>query len=243
MPLKKSNKTLIQIDDGSDIHQCEFCKRTFIRENTFFSHACEKRRRWLRKEDPEVRLGFNSWLRFYELNTKTKKENKRTFRDFIDSRYYIAFIKFGRYVIESKVINSDKYLDFLIKNTVPIDDWVKDSFYQVYIEDLLRSESPENALRRNIELMHEWSCETGESLNDFFTKVNPLLATSWIISGKISPWVLYNSENSKKLFDRCGEEQLQLIVDRTKPHLWKLRFEHNKDGTNWIKKTLQEAGI
>jgi hypothetical protein len=225
-------------------HVCEYCARSFKEELSLINHSCEKKRRWFSKDDPPVRIAFMAWTRFYELNAHlTKASAKRTFKDFMDSPYYIAFVKFGRHLIALNVIDSAKFIDYVIKNNLPLDNWTHDKVYEQYVQDLLKTESPETALERNIQLMQTWGEEFNEPWNDFFKKVAPSQAAAWVASGRLSPWVMYNADSAEQLLDRCGPEQLAMITKFAKPAQWKIRFNKNKDGADWIRTTLRSAGL
>lgn len=209
------------------------------------NHSCEKKRRWFSREEPASRLGFMSWSRFYELNAQLigKSGNKKTFREFMESKYYIAFMKFGKQLIDLNALEPAKFIDYVIKNNLPLDKWTHDIVYERYVDDLVKNEQPESALARNIELMQQWSRDTGEKWTDFFRKVNPIQAAAWVRSGRISPWVLYNADSAVDLLDRCGPEQLQMIKNSAKVPQWKIRFTKNRDSADWIRNTLRQAGL
>lgn len=233
-----------RISNKSEKHICEFCKRSFSKELTLINHSCEKKRRWFSENHPDVRLAFMAWLRFYELNSRfTKTGEKKSFKDFINNRYYSAFVKFGKHLIALNVSDSVSFIDYVIKNNLPLDKWTHDIVYENYINDFLKKETPEKALTRTIELMKEWSSTYNEDWQNFFKKISPTLAASWIKSGKISPWVLYNADSANQLLDRCGPEQIQIISASAKPAQWKLKFIKYKEEADWIRNTLREVGI
>ena len=231
--------------NNRETHKCEFCKREFHQEINLINHNCEKKRRWFNKDDPTSRLAFIAWARFYELNSQFSKAGakKSSFREFIDSRYYSAFIKFARQVIETNAPEPAKFIDYVIKNNLPIDKWTHDTVYENYVIDLLKHETPESAVARTIQLMKTWSEQSNEPWIDFFKKVSPIQAAVWIKTGRISPWVLYNADSTESLLDRCGEEQLQMIKNYAKIPQWKIRFNQNQESTLWIRNTLKEAGL
>jgi hypothetical protein len=223
---------------------CEFCNRSFVKEISLINHSCEKKRRWFQRDDPHARFGFLAWNRFYTLNTFNKNADfKNSYRNFIDSQYYIAFMKFGRHIRDLNAINPEKFIDYVIKNNLPLDKWTHDFVYEQYIRDLTKNESPENALERNILLMSEWSIQTGEIWIDFFRKVNPNQAVAWLKSGRISPWVLYNVDSAMDLFERCNEEHLEMIKTYASPGPWKIKFNKNKDSCDFIRKTFRVNGM
>ena len=91
---------------------CEFCNRSFVKEVNLVSHNCEKKRRWFQRDEPHARLGFMAWSRFYELNSfGKKKEFKNSQRNFIDSQYYLGFVKFGRHIRDLNAIEPSKFID------------------------------------------------------------------------------------------------------------------------------------
>lgn len=225
-------------------HVCEFCKRGFAKELSLVNHSCEKKRRWFQRDEPHARLGFMAWSRFYELNSFGKsKEFRSSYRNFIDSQYYLAFVAFGRHIRDLNAVEPAKLIDYVIKNNLPLDKWTHDFVYEQYIRELTRQETAEQALERNVMLMKEWSMQTGENWFDFFRKINPNVGTMWVRSGRISPWVLYNVDSALQFFERCSPEQISIIKQFAPPGPWKIRFNKDKDGCEFIRNTLQDSGM
>ena len=225
-------------------HICEHCSRAFHNEINLVNHSCEKKRRWFSKDEPHVRLAFMAWNRFYELNNRLQKHNaKKTFKEFVNSKYYLAFVRFGKHMVDLNAIMPADFIDYVIKNNLPLDKWTHDVVYDMYLKQYLLNESPEQALSRTIEIMKDWSTSNGEEWKDFFRKISPTLAAAWVKSGKISPWVLYNTDSADLLLDRCGQEQISMITSAAKPTQWKILFMKNRDSSEWIRATLRQAGM
>lgn len=224
-------------------HQCNFCGRGFARESTLIGHVCEKKRRWMNKDEQYVRLGFQAWNRFYSLTQTFKQGKIRTYEDFIESKFYTAFTKFGRHILNINAIRPEEFIDFVIKTNVRLDDWTKDYIYEIYVRELSKKEPADIAVERNILLMQQWSLETGEDWTDFFKKVNTQLATSWIRAGRLSPWLLYSVDSSRDLFDRLTEEQLGMLEESLNPPFWKMKLKQNQDDVKFIKKIFRKAGM
>jgi len=225
---------------NEDRFYCEHCKKDFSSENTLLIHACEKKNRFLNKDELHVRIGFGAYRRFYEMQYPGKKPPD--YKAFMNSKFYIAFVKFGKYVINTHVINRDQFIDFLIKN-IKIDDWTKPSVYELFVRETLKKESPDNALERNILLMESWSTETGEAWYDFFRKIDPSLAVLWIKTGRISPWIIYSAKSANDMFDRMNDEQLGLVQELLDPALWKAKMKLAKSDVVFLKKTLAEFNL
>jgi hypothetical protein len=222
---------------------CNFCKRNFKKEISLINHSCEKKRRWFSKDEPHIRIAFLAWTRFYELNSYMNKKDETTFESFINSRYYTAFVKFGKQIHNLNAIEPQKFIDYVIKNNIPIDKWAHDFVYEQYVIQLVRQESAESALERNIKLMNDWSSQNGEQWYNFFRKVNTNQAVAWIMNGKISPWVLYNVDSAIDFFERCNPEQVALIKKHAPPGPWKIKFNKNQDSCKFIRTTLKESGM
>ena len=224
-------------------HSCEWCKREFHDEKNLINHSCEKKRRWFKKEDPANRLGFIAWSRFYELTHSGGNKKKTSNKEFINSRYYNAFVKFGRYIVDVNAIEPSKFIDYVIKNNLPIDKWTNDFVYQQYVKDLVKKETPEQAFERAIHLMQQWSDQTGEPWQEFFRKINTNIAVQWAQAGRISPWVLYTVDSALDMIDRCNLEQQDMIKQAAPVAQWKIKFMKNKDSVEWIKQMMKDAGV
>jgi hypothetical protein len=222
---------------------CDFCKRTFAKEISLINHSCEKKRRWFSKDEPHIRTAFLAWNKFYELSSFGNKQGQTSFLNFINSRYYNAFVKFGKHIRDINAIEPAKFIEYVIKGNIPIDKWTHDFVYEQYVRQLIRQETPESALERNIKLMNEWSTQTGEPWYNFFRLVNTNQATAWIMNGRISPWILYNVDSAIDFFERCTPEQVNIIKQHAPIGAWKIKFNKNKDSCEFIKSTLKESGF
>lgn len=222
---------------------CEFCKRSFFNEKVLINHSCEKKRRWFKRDEPANRLAFMAWFRFYELNDFNGQKKSTSYMDFVYSPYYTAFVKFGKHIIDINASEPAKFIDFVLKNNLPIDKWTYDFVYEQYIRELIKKETPEQALERMILLMQQWSMQTDERWQDFFRKINTNLAIQWIRAGRISPWLLYNLDSALDMIDRCTPEQQRMIGEFAPVGPWKLRFKKNTEAIEWIKTTMKQAGV
>ena len=224
-------------------YNCEFCKKEFSNERILLNHLCEPRRRWLNRDEQYVRLGFNAWLRWYELTGTHRSKKKRTYEDFMASKYYTAFTKFGKHIVATNLVNPLQFLDYVIKNGIKLDNWCNDSVYEHYVRDVCKREDVVAALERLVHLMEKWSEENDEPWNDFFKKVNPNQAIRWIKAGRISPWIIFNANTIGDLFDRMSEEQIALVENFIETPFWKLKMMRNPRDTKFVQETLEKYGI
>lgn len=235
---KRPKATIVETIE--ETFRCEWCKKDFVREKSFINHLCEKKRRWLWKDERYIRIGFMAFQRFYELSLKSKKLKK--YEDFMESQYFTAFTKFGRHIENINAIEVSGFVDFLIKGNVKLDDWTNDVWYESWTRELSKKESPDRAIERNILLMEQWGRETGENWVDFFRKVATPRAVEWIRKGRISPWLLF-LDVGQPLFDRMTDEQLGMVKEWINPLYWRSKLRDHSDDVEQIKVILQEAGV
>ena len=222
-------------------YSCEFCNREFSRERTLVSHSCEYKQRWITKDHPSNRIGFQTWMQFYQKNSMSKTKNK-TVEEFIRSPYYIAFAKLGTYCVDAKVLNIPRYVDWLLKNQIKLDTWTKDSNYNRFLCEYLRVEDAFDAIYRGVEY-----CTTLAELdeiqpNDVFRYTNPNRICHAVTTGKISPWMLYCSDSGVRFLETLNPDHVRIINDYIDPQQWALKFHREPDLTKQIKDTLKLAG-
>lgn len=218
---------------------CEYCKRKFAREKTLINHPCEKKRRWFEKDNPPNRVAFIAYVRFYELSSN--KNESKSFSDFVESKLYNAFMRFGSFIIDNDIVKPDKFIDYAIKANIPMKYWTDQTVIQVFVQDLYKNESIDQAVQRSFENMKRWASETDLNWNEYFKLANPNRIIRDLRSGRLSPWVIYNL--SWNYFDKCNKEQENLIKSFAPMKIWKIKFQFNKDDRLILSKSLEESGI
>lgn len=221
--------------------QCPFCLKVFSTEKYLINHLCESKRRVLQRSERPVTIGFASYRRFWKCRMNPKAIV--AWEDFEKSSLYSAFVRFGRYIISNNAINPNGFVDFLIRLEVGIDDWCKSSYYQAYVRELNKSETPIEALQRNMMLMEQWAISENMHWTDFFRKVSPPQAVMWIVSGRLSPWVFLTATSSKELLDRMTDEQLDLINEVIDEKFWEIKLKKYQKDVDTIVAELSEFNV
>lgn len=219
---------------------CDFCGRSFLRETTISKHLCEYKQRWINKDLQGNRIGFQAWLQFYKKNSSTKK--KRTYEEFVKSAYYTAFVKFGTYCSDANVLNVGRFVDWLLKNQVKIDSWNTDKNYTKFLIEYLREEDPLDAVARSIETTQKLAETETIQTKDVLRYANRNRICYAITTGKISPWMLYQSESGTKMLDELDPTQIKMIIEYINPELWAIKFKRNQDKVIEVKELLLTAG-
>lgn len=201
---------------------------------------CEYKHRWLEKDKHSNRVGFQAWLQFYQKNTIAKKS--RTYEEFIKSAYYTAFIKFGAYCVGVNAINISRFTDWLLKNQIKIDTWCTDTNYNKYLIEYLRTENPYDAIHRSIETTIEWAEKDNILPNDYLRYGNTNRICQLICSGKISPWLLFQSNGGVNFLDTLNQDHVKLIFDYINPEQWALKFHREPEHVREVKEILTAGG-
>ena len=210
-----------------------------MKESSLAVHSCEPRRRRMEKDEPGVRLGFNAYLKFYELTQGSAK--LKSFDDFADSPYYKAFVKFGRYCVDIRAVNPARFVEWVLKQNKKIDHWAKDTVYTEYLTDYLRVENVNDALARAIEFSIDWSEQSGHPPHDCLRYGNTNSMVYAVTAGRISPWIIYNCESGQKFLSELDATQIAMVWSYIDSDFWMKKFRDYPADQEYVKDILQKA--
>jgi hypothetical protein len=230
--------------ESSQTYKCRYCNKDFRRESTLAAHSCEQKRRHQQQNETGVQWAYKAYIRFYETTQGSAK--LKTYDDFSVSPYYIAFVKFGRYCVSIRAINFSSFTDWLLKNNKKLDYWCKDSLYEEWLFDYLKREAPQDALERALTEMQEYAenhTELCDGFRDYFRLGNGNRICQHIISGRISPWVIFNCTSGVEFLERLDEVQINSIIRYIDPDVWQKKFVDYLADAEWTKDILNKAGL
>lgn len=219
---------------------CEYCKKEFAKETSIAVHMCEPKRRRIQRDEAGVRLGFQAYIKFYE--TMQGSAKNKTYDDFCESAYYKAFVKFGRYCVNTNVINPGQFMNWLLKNNKKIDRWCSDQIYTEYLIQHLLVEAVDDALKRAIEHSIKWEETTGHPAKDMLRYGNANALCYDITAGRISPWVIYNSNSGVEFLGNLSTEQVAIIWPYINSDAWHKKFSNYPADREFVKDILTKAG-
>lgn len=231
-------------NESSPTYKCRYCDKEFRRESTLTAHLCEQKRRYQQQTETGVQLGMQSYLRFYELTQGSAKF--KSYDDFAKSPYYNAFVKFGRYMVGIRCVNTQSFTEWLIKNNKKLDYWCKDSLYTEWLHDYMRRENVQDALERALKEMQDYADEHQDlagGFRDYFRYGNTNRIIHHITTGRISPWVVYNCDSGVDFLGSLHEDQVALVITWIDPDYWQRKFHDYIADTEWCKMVLTEAGL
>lgn len=222
-------------------YTCKFCKKAFRRENTLAAHMCTKKKRWADRNTIAARLGYRVYQAYFFKTTNAKRY--KTQEEFIDSQYYLSFVKFGRYLVELDPINSDEFIEYVITNGVALKEWTAPYVYETYLEERMRTEPLYIAIERTLLTMEEWAEKSNDSYSNFFKNAHVTEIVYYLRSGKISPWVLYLADTADDFYDRVEPEHLLMIEYIIDPIKWEVIMKTKVDDVQLVRETLTEANL
>lgn len=220
---------------------CQYCNHGYTKESTLVTHVCEQKRRYLQKDDKAVRIGYDTFNRFFKLSQNLKGD--KSYEDFAKSPYYNAFVKFGSYVSNVNPLYPDHYINWVIQSGVKLDHWCRDALYEKYVLELIHTEPAEVAIERTVKHMQKWADENNSSWNHYFKYVSTSRAMFDIKDGKISPWLVLNSPTGKGLLNKMDDIQLNAISQVIDPQIWIKRFKANVDDLNLVRHIIKEGNL
>jgi hypothetical protein len=126
-------------------YKCKYCGVSLKSEDSLISHSCEIKRRMLVERNKENRLAFSLWMKFHKFCIPHSKVEK-TYFDFIKSKYYNSFLAFAEYVIRIKPLSVDEFFDFLIRNSVKLNNWCSEWVYATWVKEVCKKETADRAV-------------------------------------------------------------------------------------------------
>jgi len=219
--------------------ECQYCNRSFVKETTLVVHVCEQKKRFQSQNETGIQIALRAYQLFYQMQSVGQP---KTFDDFAHSPYYRAFAKFGNYCVSIRAINIAQFTRWLLKNNKKIDYWCRDTVYGEYLAQHLQVESATDAVERAVEHSIRWSEETGNPAQDYVRFGNDNVLCYAVTTGRLSAWVLYNSNSGVEFLGRLSSEQVSMIWPYVDADFWQKKFCDYPQDTLYIKRILEQAG-
>jgi hypothetical protein len=237
----KYKKMKVKVTAVVKPYVCQYCDSAYVKESTLAVHMCEQKRRHLAKTEKHVQLGYQAYVRFFQITQKVK--NQKTYEDFAKSPYYNAFVKFGSFLSNVNPLYLDRYVDYVVTSGVKLDHWCREELYYKYVLDLIKKEPVEVALQRSISTMIDWAEKNSSQWNHYFKYASLNRVVYDIKDGKISPWIVLNSKTGRDTLSRFNDEQLGIIFEVVNPEFWARRFKTYAADLDIVKRVVEEGDL
>lgn len=221
-------------------YRCQHCNRVFRRTSTLEAHMCEQRRRVLNRGDRGVQIGFQAFLEFYR--SMHGSSQLKTIEDFETSAYYRAFVRFGHYCVNTRVVDPHAYMSYLLSHNRKIDHWARDQEYTTFLTDWLPRESAAQAMTRTIEWAETWA-QQNQSLPQHCLRYGNVHALCHaIVSGRVSGWVIFNCDSGQAFLESLKPADIEIIWPYINSDHWQRTFRNHPADQLWCQQQLESAG-
>ena len=221
--------------------KCEFCDDRIDSEE-FDKHSCSKMKRLKSKGKKEFIVGFWAYKIFKKWNSIRKLKEDPTVIDFVKFRNYNTFIKFGKRYSFLGTKETEQLMYHLCKNEIPFKDWLEIKTYDNWLIKKSINEDPIDASESGIKLMLDWQTKSGYEWFNFFREVNTEISVEFILSGKLSPWLVF-SGIANDLLERMTDRQLDVLTESLNIEVWTEQINKHYDEIEHIKSVYKEFGI
>lgn len=238
---EKQKGIKINITQSAKPYVCQYCGNGYTKESTLVTHVCEQKRRHLAKTEKHVQLGYQTYVRFFQLTQKAK--HVKTYEEFAKSPYYNAFVRFGSFLSNVNPLYLDRYIDFVVTSGVKLDHWCREDLYYRYVLDLVKKEPAEVAIERSLKTMMDWAEANNAQWNHYFKYVSLNRAVYDIKDGKISPWIVLNSGTGREMLGKLNDEQLGIVFEVMNPDFWARRFKTFPADLDFVKQVVEEGKL
>jgi hypothetical protein len=110
------------------------------------------------------------------------------------------------------------------------------------LDTALQTENVNDALQRAVEYSLEWADEKDMKPEDIMRYGSHNRLCHAIVSGKLSPWVVYQSKSGQAFLSHLTDEQMQMIWSVINPDIWEPIFERKVADVKYVEEILNEAG-
>jgi hypothetical protein len=221
-------------------HECKWCKRIFSSERTCLVHLCEQKRRWEQKDTQYARYGLEA---YFSIQNVLLRNDSKTEEDFRTSDFYLACVRWGRFVIDVDCLHPIDYLKWLIKNKVPIDHWNTDTAYSLWLQEIAFSENIWVAVDRSMNTMMDWAEENTLDFFNYFREAGGARILFDVQRGKISGILLFASESGKDWLHNLSTSDLEIIWPMIDSNKWGMKFQRDNSILPEVSQVCLEAGL
>lgn len=223
---------------------CKFCQKSFAYESKFREHECKQMKRHLEIQTP---IGQAAWS-YYQFWMRTQHRHISSgITSFLDSKYYISFVKFAKFVQKISLPDVNLYIKLMVQKTMPPPLWMSDEIYAVYLDHLDKKLTPSQHAEISINTLFAYAKKNGldeSEVDQIFDILHPNDLIAMLRERRLSPWLLLQSKSfARMLRDRTTPEQFIIIQTIIHPDVWHDKMAKHPDEVAKMKKYVEALGI
>jgi hypothetical protein len=220
--------------------QCQWCKKTFVREAAYLEHQCKQKKR---AEEIQTPTGQAAW-KYYADWLRAKKRQPPHPTSFLSSRYYVTFTNIAKFIRRVNLPFPDRFIRFMVEKDIEPTMWCSDFAYSQYIEYLDMKSDPMEQVNSTIDTILKITDRLDVDPSTFFEVVDPSELIDLVRCRHLSPWFLLLSFKFKELLKHgCTPEQRLMFETIIRPEYWIARFDESPDVVDTINILMEELDL
>ena len=218
--------------------KCDYCGKSFEKENTFMDHRCQVKERI---EELKTPIGQAAYA-FYCQWMKLYKRKPPSIETFASSRFYRAFINFVEYINTINMPNVDLFVQLMAEKDISPLLWRRDQCYTLYLQKFDNGD-PLEQVAAAIETMMYFSERDEVPIKEVLTHLGCRAVMELIRLRKMTPWILFCTEAGADFMKSLDEEDLSELAKLINAAYWSDILASNEKVVSDIKSIATEIGI
>lgn len=196
---------------------CRYCKMTFVTERRYLAHCCKHMKK---EEELKSPNGQAAW-QYYQRWMREMKRLPPPAGAFLASKYFRTFINFTIFTKKVRLPCPEKFIWLMVQKKYQPTIWTHDEVYVIYLEYLDRKLGPLEQAKISIETLLDYADQHRLQVDNIFDEIPPNELIQLIRLGKLSPWLLFQSDKFKAFFaKRTSPEQKVVLESLIQPSYW-----------------------
>lgn len=210
--------------------RCPYCHKVYARESWFRKHTCDKKLRFEQVHNMDFIRGHHIYTHWLRRNRWMRRGKEPSAADFINSPFYTPFMELVKFTGDNWVITSLRYLDYLIDHNVGQVKWCSEDTLRSYRDHIRRHDDPTDQVRVSADAIEKWCEKNNVIMREFFAKIGPGTALQMVVTGQVSPWVLFGYDRSvNDLLSRMNGDWISSVNEFLNNNYWINRLQHAPD--------------
>lgn len=221
-------------------YTCIHCHKVYKREDAFFMHQCIRMKR---EQIIKTPTGQTAW-EYYQLWFRLQNRLIPPLTTFLASKGFTAFVNFVEFTQSVNLPQPEKFIQYMIQKNFHPQMWVSDPVYVMYIEHLDRTSDPIEQATLSVKTLLSVCDRHNVDSSLVFTKISGQELIYLLKCRKLSPWLLLNSKQFKKLYvEHLSKEQRSIVDKLIRVEYWKDKFLIHGKSLKKIKLLVDALGI
>lgn len=223
------------------LYTCSYCQQPFKTEGGFRRHECVAMRKQRQFESLTGKTAWNFYKQWMKVKYRSVNSHGKTF---LKSKYFTVFYNFVKFTRRTNLPDVGMYINLMVRTNIDPKYWDSDVAYGKYLEHLTRKAPPKELTKIGIKTLIKISEMMDVPISDVFDVLFPNDIIQLLRQGKVSPWILLNSQKFIKFYnDKTSKEERMILESLINPKYWDTRFNKHPQDVEKAKYYVAEMGL